>query len=856
MKKVGILTLYYKTFNYGAQLQAYALQKAISRLGYEAEQISFRWYGVQTEVNYQNSSINKEDFEVFSNNISHSKYVYTPHDIRDAAKHYDIFVCGSDQIWGVNYSMPIYVLPQITLAFVPDDKIKIAYAASMGGSLLSPKARQALLGPIKRLDALSVREKSGQAYVTEMRGTDVEVVLDPVMLLHKDDWIEIAVFPYREKNYILVYDIGLKPEIMQVAEELADRYGCDIVRISYINGIEAGPEKFIGLIHDAKYVITDSFHGTVLSIIFHKQFVTFGVDNIKSGYSKNIRILDLLQTFHLTDRFVEDSCSDVNQIINSEIDYTKIEYLLEAMRCESLSFLKDSLEIPKEKNIEKTLKSRCSGCSACSLVCPQGSISMIKDELGFLYPHIDEDICTNCQLCIRACPALNPLEKTQEIEIKAYAIKNKDKDIRFNSSSGGAFHALANKIIKEGGIVFGAKYSDDFLVCHGYCDNEKDLNAFMRSKYVQSDIKDCFSEVRKFLDANRKVLFSGTPCQISGLKSYLGKIYENLLTIDLVCGGVTSPLLWNKYLEYQSKSGNLKNISMRYKEKGYLTSEGFPSYSMKLEFDNQDENIQVISNEEDLFLSTRFAFYRENCYQCDFKGIRHDSDITIGDFCGINHIDRQADDGWGVSLVLIQSEKGRALLEDCQSIIDIEEHPINTILPSNPMIMANMKKPLGYEYLRAICKSSSIEKLYYETKLLGEMVTNENIQRSFHTELIRNDLIIKLLKYQFYGLSVEDDPEIKGDVIVYGAGKLGRQLLPCIRKKLICFIDKSERIESCEGLPVYRLDSRELKEIIKSKKVITIIVTPVWEFYNIKEYILDCYPDVNVVSLEKVVEKI
>ena len=184
MKKVGIMTLYYKTYNYGAQLQCCALQRVLSKLGYEAELIRFKWNKAHLDGFYRRAGAgSRAKFEAFSKSIPHGKRVYTPENISECADEYDIFICGSDQIWGVNDSMPVYVLPQISLSFVPANKAKIAYAASMGGSAVSDKVKAALSLPVSRLDAVSVREASAVDFISKMAKKPVAAVLDPTMLL-------------------------------------------------------------------------------------------------------------------------------------------------------------------------------------------------------------------------------------------------------------------------------------------------------------------------------------------------------------------------------------------------------------------------------------------------------------------------------------------------------------------------------------------------------------------------------------------------------------------------------------------------------------------------------------------------
>jgi coenzyme F420-reducing hydrogenase beta subunit len=193
-----------------------------------------------------------------------------------------------------------------------------------------------------------------------------------------------------------------------------------------------------------------------------------------------------------------------------------------------------------------TDKAKCVGCNACEQCCSSQSITMQEDIEGFLYPYVNTETCTNCRLCEKVCPVIN--QKDQSKPLICYAAKNKDEEIRLESSSGGVFTLLAEKVIREGGVVFGARFNESWEVVHDYAETIERLSVFRGSKYVQSRIGKTYIHVKQFLKKGRFVLFSGTPCQIAGLRLFLGREYDNLLTVDVVCHGVPSPKIWNMYL--------------------------------------------------------------------------------------------------------------------------------------------------------------------------------------------------------------------------------------------------------------------------------------------------------------------
>lgn len=222
----------------------------------------------------------------------------------------------------------------------------------------------------------------------------------------------------------------------------------------------------------------------------------------------------------------------------------------------------------------------CMGCHACENSCPTQCISMMPDNEGFLYPKVDYSLCVECKKCISVCPIINKVKVDNNPQ--AYVSINKDDSIRLDSSSGGIFTTIAEKIINDDGVVFGAGYTDIFEVIHKFVDNTEKLSELRGSKYVQSKIGNTYKEAKDFLDMGRKVLFSGTPCQIAGLKSYLNKSYDNLITQDFICHGVPSPKVWRKYVEFRETEAKSKVSSVSFRNK----DEGWKKFSVNLSFQN------------------------------------------------------------------------------------------------------------------------------------------------------------------------------------------------------------------------------------------------------------------------------
>ena len=276
---------------------------------------------------------------------------------------------------------------------------------------------------------------------------------------------------------------------------------------------------------------------------------------------------------------------------------------------------------------------KCSGCDACGQICPKAAISMMPNDEGFLYPEVDSSLCVECRLCEKICPVLNVRSSTDFSERKAYAAICSDEKIRLESSSGGMFTVLAEKVIADGGVVFGAEFDSDFSVRHGWTDSVFGLERFRGSKYLQSRTESSFSECRKFLDDGRKVLYTGTPCQIAGLKAFLKKDYENLFTVDVICHGVPSPALWQKYIKFREKKSASRIVKTAFRRK----NDGWKLYSLSFTFANGSEYSVNQSKGMWMLSFNKNVMMRNSCYDCVFKGSEILSDITIGDFWGIQN---------------------------------------------------------------------------------------------------------------------------------------------------------------------------------------------------------------------------
>ena len=331
-------------------------------------------------------------------------------------------------------------------------------------------------------------------------------------------------------------------------------------------------------------------------------------------------------------------------------------------------------------------KELCTGCMACKEVCPQNCIRVEVEEDGFSYPLIDKIKCSNCGLCKKTCPVNNSPNKNNTI--KGYVARYKNEAILEDSTSGGSFTAFADYVFSVDGFLVGVVYDEDMNVIHQGILKEKqeDVSKMRGSKYVQSDLKDIFYVIKEKLSNDQLVCFSGTPCQVAGLKTYLGKDYDNLITIDLVCHGVGSPLLFRKYIEYMENRYNSKVIDVKFRNKTY----GYHSGTMRVDFENGK---QYFGSGRIDYMSKAFfkeASSRQSCYECPFRGKERYGDFTVFDSWHIEQlIPDKKDDDKGYTNLYVNTEKGLNFLQNLKGKLELWEADIDNMRELDGVMIEN-----------------------------------------------------------------------------------------------------------------------------------------------------------------------
>lgn len=391
---------------------------------------------------------------------------------------------------------------------------------------------------------------------------------------------------------------------------------------------------------------------------------------------------------------------------------------------------------------KKTICSRekCIGCGICAKKCPKDAITMEEDMNGFIYPKLDLKKCINCNLCRKECP-INNKKKSSKKENKYYAAKSKDEKTKIKSSSGGIFAVLSEVVLENKGIVYGCQMKD-FHANHIRIDKKKDIEKILGSKYIQSNIIDIFDAVKKDLIKNKQVLFSGTPCQIGALKKYLNEEYNNLITVSVICHGVTNEEILDIQIKELEKNNQDKvnNINFRTKENGWTKS------SIKYEFTNKKITNKFIEDDF-MYLYLNDTITRESCFDCKFKGNNNEADIILGDYWGIEITNREFYDEKGISAIIINSSKGEKFFLDNKIFENIEycEGNYDDIVKYNPSLIKSLKISNERNWILSEIKESGIEKVslrYRIKKMQQELEKSHELNQSLHEEnqIISNEI--------------------------------------------------------------------------------------------------------------------
>ncbi len=706
---VGVAGVWYGV-NYGSVLTYYALYRILTKLGYSVLMI-----GKQRLLEY--------DWEIDSK--IHSREFASQHykDISPNLKmdemyrlnrYCDIFLMGCDQVWNYDGVARHFGLNNY-FDYVSEDKKKISYASSFGHDRsFTPIDKMPIVTKLfHRFDAVSVREAEAVRVLKDEFGIEGTQVVDPVFLLDREEYQEILndSKAEEEEKFLLSYILDPTPEIRESLLYVAEKKNLKLINMIDAMGNRKKNKEILNLpnivedldsptwlwyIKHAEFVITDSCHGVSFSLIFHRPFIALA--NRKRGVSRVESLVDMLG---IRERYVYDARQiQKDEKLLSGMDYDKIDKIFDMERERSLNWLKSALSKEKKRSVtvrDCVSKKECCGCGACFQTCPSDAIRMDYDEEGILYPLVDEDKCIRCGKCVRVCPALHPYDNNEK-EPQCYAAYG-DDEVRAVSSSGGIFSLVAEQVLQEGGAVCGAVFDDEFHLFQKVIYSREELPKLRGSKYIQSNTGHTFQELKKVLDDGKPALYVGTPCLVAGLRGYLGKEYEQLFTIDLLCHGGPSPVAFQKYLgEVHGK----KQVSyVGFRDKDHFDWQ-INATGMTVKYKNGSSYRRAKS--EDLYYRafTPSLMVRPQCQVCNYAKLPRLGDFTLGDFWGVEKYDPRLTDGRGTSIVSVNSEKGAAMLGKIRPKLQLlEKVDINHILThGQPYARPYKNNPRRYRFLR------------------------------------------------------------------------------------------------------------------------------------------------------------
>ncbi|MGE9965390.1 Coenzyme F420 hydrogenase/dehydrogenase, beta subunit C-terminal domain [Fusicatenibacter saccharivorans] len=356
-------------------------------------------------------------------------------------------------------------------------------------------------------------------------------------------------------------------------------------------------------------------------------------------------------------------------------------------------------------------KKECCGCTACFHICPINCIVMKEDEEGFLYPNIDKAKCIHCNKCKEVCPNRNI--ENRNTRTQTFVGYYKDDEVRKQSSSGGIFSAIAEWILQQKGVVFGAAFDENFEVHHIAVETKEELIKLRGSKYVQSRLENTFLEAKEYLEKKRKVLFTGTACQIAGLKNYLSAEYENLYTVDVLCHGAPSPKIWRMYLDDKKEQyqASINKVEFRNKD------DGWKNYFISIAFSNMERFYTHYYKDKFTRMFLDNLDLRPSCYSCVFKEIPRISDVTIGDSWGVENYMPDMDDDKGTSVILVHSSNGEKIFREIRKKLIVSEVGLDVaVSPTADSRKSVTMHPNRNKYLEGVKRGENFDVLYEYVK--------------------------------------------------------------------------------------------------------------------------------------------
>lgn len=691
--QVGILSMQ-KILNYGSFLQAYGLKQILLSLECDVQFVDYSPGKCLVDPKGGDKSVLVRKalkvLEALGNDSSfRNKLAFIQYKRTYAQRFYpmleltekpnlfpdlDLLVIGSDEVFNcVQSNVNVGYAPQL-FGQGYRARRKVSYAASFGNTTIAKLdkfgKRDEVAGWLRELDAISVRDDNSGAIISELTGSEPSYNLDPVLAYDfMSECDEIPSGVDEKKPYLIVYGYSgrfSKEECMAI-RSYADKWHLRILNIGGVQSacdrfVDCSPFEVIAYFAHAKAAVTDTFHGTILSVMTHTPFVSFVRGE---GYGNSQKLTDLLKRLHLEDRFC-NSPELLSKTLSMPIVWQEADAVIATGRESARSYLGDQVKLcQREESVSRASflntgrAADCTGCGACARICPTDAISMAENACGFVLPTVSESACMHCGRCAKVCHMLNPGSLKRGFPLACYGAVELDQDSLRHSASGGAATVLSKQALSKGHIVYGC-VADREDVHHERITDSSGLIRTQGSKYVQSDITRVFGPIEEDLKAGRDVTFVGTPCQCAAVRKLFDD-HERLVTIDLVCEGVPSNRMYADFLDDLERDCGEKVTDFRFRDKrgGWSTKNAVVVGEEGRPLDVQYHSYYYYY----YWLFSKALILRDSCYECPYACSKRVGDVTVGDFWGVETAKmryRLSDIEAGISCLLVNSAKGEA----------------------------------------------------------------------------------------------------------------------------------------------------------------------------------------------------
>lgn len=706
---IGIIALH-NVHEYNTILQCLSLQEYLKSKGYTVSIINYRLENIDKEYSLEEipdfPSLNNERLNQFvtkrrikkfwdeyeavhpgkrekytkleefiNNRLNVTEPFYTLTDILNAQLKYDVLIAVG-AVW--DYRLTKGFKYPYFLKFGDNDTVRIAYAASLGNNDVLEHHSTFMSHYLEKFDAVFVGDELSKNITSGIVNKKIEVVLEPIFLVDISFLKSIQILPDISKPYIYVHSIPVgrvvDEQLVKMSESLSDKLNIPIIHnqpgIHFKNELRAfsgGIEEYLGIIDKAEFVLTNSFSTTALAVRYGKEFIS--VPHI----SNQDKINDLLSDIGLEDRFTGE-VSDIYTILENNIDYSGVTEKLKEHADKSAAFLNNAIK--KGKNIKEYCyidfnnPFKCYGCSACEQVCHTSAIKMGKNEKGFSYPVVDKSLCDDCGKCISVCPKINSGVKDTSHMQKVFAAYTKNKDDYNFGTMGSVTLPILREMIKRGAVVIAPILDKDYNVVYAEAETEDEIKGMVNPTFVMPDNSGILKKAKEILDNGRELLFMGVSCQISGLKNYLGKDYDNLITVDMLCRGAGSPKVFKKYIDELQERYNSKIVDI---QMGYKLDNSPLSYVRVLFENGNMEFVRTSASEYQSAIYERLV-QQPACYECQFAEPANSiSDITLEGYNSIRKNNPDFAKGKALSLIKINTDKGFELFDEVKDKFELLE---------------------------------------------------------------------------------------------------------------------------------------------------------------------------------------